>query len=188
MTQGRIDLALVHHPALNKRGDIVTTAVTNMDIHDIARTARTYDVRRFYIVTPLPAQRLFVQRILDHWREGYGKQYNPSRHDAFRLITVTETLDETINDIVGTDGIAPLLVATSAVFHTKASPYSLVKRMVHEKGKNVLLIFGTGWGLAETVFLRADIILEPIRGNATYNHLPVRSAVAITLDRLAGIG
>jgi len=29
-------------------------------------------------------------------------------------------------------------------------------------------------------------ILEPIRGNAKYNHLSVRSAVSIILDRLLG--
>jgi hypothetical protein len=31
---------------------------------------------------------------------------------------------------------------------------------------------------------RADVFLEPIQGPADFNHLSVRAAVAITLDRL----
>ena len=50
-----------------------------------------------------------------------------------------------------------------------------------------LLLLGTGWGLTEECFASADLILEPIAGNGTYNHLSVRSAAAIMLDRLRGI-
>ncbi|MCK4534238.1 MAG: RNA methyltransferase, partial [Syntrophobacterales bacterium] len=60
-------IALLHYPVYNKRGDIVTTAVTNMDIHDISRSARTYGVKRFYIITPIEQQQVFVERILHHW-------------------------------------------------------------------------------------------------------------------------
>ena len=42
-----------------------------------------------------------------------------------------------------------------------------------------LILFGTGWGLTSE-------ILEPIRGKTKYNHLCVRSAVSIILDRLLG--
>ena len=35
-------VALAHHPVLDKDGRIVTTAVTNLDVHDIARAARTF--------------------------------------------------------------------------------------------------------------------------------------------------
>ncbi len=34
-------VALLHHPVLDKNGLVVTTALTTMDIHDIARSART---------------------------------------------------------------------------------------------------------------------------------------------------
>lgn len=37
--------ALVHHPVRDRGGNAVTTAVTNLDVHDIARTARTYGLR-----------------------------------------------------------------------------------------------------------------------------------------------
>jgi hypothetical protein len=48
-----------------------------------------------------------------------------------------------------------------------------------------LLIFGTGWGIAPEVVRNADYRLEPIRGTDDYNHLAVRSAVAIILDRIS---
>jgi hypothetical protein len=47
-----------------------------------------------------------------------------------------------------------------------------------------LLLLGTGWGLSDDCFEAADFILEPIAGAGTYNHLSVRSAAAILLDRL----
>ena len=50
----------------------------------------------------------------------------------------------------------------------------------------LLLVFGTGWGLAPEVFDRGWTVLEPIRGRGVYNHLPVRAAAAIILDRLLG--
>ena len=52
----------------------------------------------------------------------------------------------------------------------------------------MLVVFGTGWGLAPEVIRSADAILEPIRASieTRYNHLSVRSACAITLDRLLG--
>jgi hypothetical protein len=46
-------LGLVHHPIKNKRGDVVTTSVTNLDIHDIARSARTFGFDGYYIITPV---------------------------------------------------------------------------------------------------------------------------------------
>ncbi|MBH49061.1 MAG: hypothetical protein CME71_12910 [Halobacteriovorax sp.] len=50
----------------------------------------------------------------------------------------------------------------------------------------VLLVFGTGWGLHTSLVEAADARLEPIFSKAEdgYNHLSVRSAVAIYLDRL----
>ena len=35
-------IVLLHYPVYNKEGKIVTTAIANMDIHDIARLAKTY--------------------------------------------------------------------------------------------------------------------------------------------------
>ena len=50
----------------------------------------------------------------------------------------------------------------------------------------MLLLFGTGWGLHASVLDGADFKLDPILGSAQdgYNHLSVRSAVAIYCERL----
>jgi hypothetical protein len=50
----------------------------------------------------------------------------------------------------------------------------------------VLILFGTGWGLDDRQIPGASQVLAPIRGAPTWNHLSVRSAVAIVLDRLFG--
>jgi len=70
----------------NKNMDIVTTSVTNLDIHDIARAARTYDVDGFYIVHPSASQQRLIRDILAYWQEGYGGVYNSDRQEAFRLL------------------------------------------------------------------------------------------------------
>ena len=46
-------IALIHWPALNKKGKIVATAITCIDLHDIARSALTYGVKKFFVVNPL---------------------------------------------------------------------------------------------------------------------------------------
>ena len=55
------------------------------------------------------------------------------------------------------------------------------------RGRPVLLTFGTGWGLAPQLIDAAAALLEPIcAARGDYNHLSVRSACAIALDRLLG--
>ena len=73
MSEPRVYCALVHHPVRDRAGQTVTTAVTNLDVHDIARSARTFGLRRYYVVTPIEAQHVLVQRIIDHWTHGAGR-------------------------------------------------------------------------------------------------------------------
>ena len=61
-----------------------------------------------------------------------------------------------------------------------------MKHQLLDVGQPFLLVFGTGWGLTEEMFDRADFALEPIKGAGDYNHLSVRAAAAIMLDRLLG--
>ena len=49
-----------------------------------------------------------------------------------------------------------------------------------------LILFGTGSGLTDGVLEQCDHLLDPIEGAGEYNHLSVRGAVAIILDRLFG--
>src|SRR5689334_20766716 len=46
-------LALIHYPVLNRNGHVITSAITSLDLHDIARSARTYGVRSMYVVHPV---------------------------------------------------------------------------------------------------------------------------------------
>ena len=55
--RANLAIALLHHPVYNKLHEVVTTALTNLDLHDIARSSRTFGLDRFYIVTPSLDQR-----------------------------------------------------------------------------------------------------------------------------------
>ena len=73
----KIYVLLVHYPCLGRDQQIIATAVTNVDIHDIARVCRTYNVKKYYMVTNLPAQQEIVRRVVQFWTEGSGIRYNP---------------------------------------------------------------------------------------------------------------
>jgi hypothetical protein len=178
-------MALVHYPVVNKHGEIIASAITNLDLHDISRSAKTYGVRTFYVVTPLSDQKELVEKIVAHWLEGTGAAYNPKRKEALELIVVKNSLNEVIEHIRKTGGDSPKTVVTSA----GSSPRSIGFKQFHEllkNGSSYLLILGTGWGLSENVMSEADYILTPILGNTGYNHLSVRSAAAVILDRVFG--
>ncbi len=176
-------MGLVHYPVINKNGDVVASAVTNLDLHDIARAARTYGARAFYVITPVEDQAILVDRILSHWIQGAGGRYNPKRRDALSLIQVRRSLGAAIEDIARADGMAPKTVATGAASRRGTVSVDTLRRDL-ENGTPHLILFGTAWGLAEDVFDAADRILEPIAGVGDYNHLSVRSAASIILDRL----
>lgn len=176
-------LALVHHPIVNKEGRIVTTSVTNFDLHDLARNGRTFNVKKVFILTPSEVQRNMVTYIQNYWQEGVGATYNPDRKQAFEIIAPTANLEETCLTIKTLSGTRPLLISTTAKKCDKSVSYSFIRELL--KGDRPLLIaFGTGFGLAQDFLDQSDFVLEPIEGVGDYNHLPVRSAVAIILDRL----
>lgn len=65
-------IGLVHYPIYNKHMEVVTTALTNYDLHDIARTAKTYGVRTYFIIHPIESQREMALRIMTHWKREAG--------------------------------------------------------------------------------------------------------------------
>jgi tRNA (guanine37-N1)-methyltransferase len=182
----RLCVALLHYPVYDKNGQVVTTAVTNMDIHDIARSARTYGVRKFYVVTPVKALQRLALKIITHWEQGYGSQYNETRKEALSLVRLKDTLDDAIMDVEREWGSRPQLVVTSARPGGERTSFAKLREMLRKNHKTFLLLLGTGWGLTETVLAQADYVLEAIEGGTDYNHLSVRSAAAIILDRLSG--
>lgn len=180
-------VALVHYPTLDKQGKVVTTSVTNFDIHDIARASRTFGVARYFIVTPVELQQQFTRRIIIHWKEGSGAEYNPSRKDALTDVEVVSDLVEAGDIIEREFGSQPLWVGTSAKPYPNSISCGALRKMIHEDGQHACLIFGTGSGLHSEVIEAVDYILDPINGPAPFNHLSVRSAVSIYLDRIQGL-
>jgi hypothetical protein len=180
-----LTVALVHHPVVDKNGDAIAAAVTSLDLHDIARASRTFGVGAFYVVTPLEDQQALVRQIIDHWVTGTGAKYNPHRRAALELIRLMPSLADVLDDVAAKAGERPRVVVTSAGMEKSDLSYARLGEMVQDRCP-VLLVFGTAWGLAREVMDAADYRLAPINGRGDYNHLAVRSAVSIILDRVAG--
>ncbi len=164
------------------------TSVTSIDIHDIARSSKTYGVKEFFIVTPLLDQQKIVQKMLDFWKKGIGFEYNRCRYDAIQLVQLIESLNEVIKKIEEREGKKPLVVATSAQLGDAQQVVSFYdQKKVWASDRPVLMIFGTGQGLSPSIIEQCDYLLLPIDGFSEFNHLSVRSAVAIILDRWLGV-
>ncbi len=199
---------------------MVSTAITNLDLHDMARTAKTYGVKGYYIINPMAAQRELAERIIRHWTEGFGAGYNPNRGEALRIIKIVPEFHDALSGIERETGARPKVVATAArepgesgracddqVIRERAEQGSHGGRVIgFARAREIInagpavIAFGTGWGLTDEFMESCDFRLVPIRcaggyegrsadpagGDNGYNHLPVRSAAAIILDRLAG--
>lgn len=188
MTETPVNLAiaLLHYPVYNKNRETVTTALTNLDLHDIARSSRSYGLEHFYIVTPSEDQRAFAAKIAGHWQEGWGAGYNPDRKEALGIVTICPTLAEAVASFQECFEKKVRTVITGASRRDGSTGFTSMRTLLDESDQPYLLMLGTGWGLTEECFSNADIILDPIEGPVTYNHLSVRSAAAIMLDRLRG--
>jgi hypothetical protein len=185
-TAFRLDIALIHYPVINKKQELIGSAVTNLDLHDIARAGKTFGVGTYWVVTPYEQQQELAASIAGHWTEGYGGTVNPDRAEALSIIQIRANLEQVIAEISTQDGRVPLVVATSASKLCKRISYKALRSTLQEGRKSVLLLLGTAWGLAHEVTEQADVALPPIKGPGAYNHLSVRSAASICLDRLCG--
>jgi hypothetical protein len=184
-----VAIALVHHPVLDRQGAIITTAITNLDLHDLARSACTYGVRAVYIVHPVLAQRELALRVKTHWVGGSGARRIPTREPAMALLEIVASVDDVYAALGGRSSVD--LYATSARSeHRKTTTYADGRSRIASSPRTSLLLFGTGWGLSDDLVAGADVFLDPITGagGSGYNHLSVRAACAIVLDRLLGRG
>jgi hypothetical protein len=184
----RIAIALAHHPVLDGQGAIVTSAVTNLDVHDLSRSARTYGCSDYFVVHPILAQRELVTRIRDHWLEGSSGRRIPDRREAIGRLRVVDSLEEAVSALGGAGAVEVWTTAARPVGDAgRVLTFGQARVRLEQDGSAVLLVFGTGWGLAPAVIEASDALLEPIRApGSDYNHLSVRSACAIALDRLLG--
>lgn len=182
--KNNVYLGLLHHSIRNKQKQSIITSITNMDIHDICRVASTFSIAKYYCINPIDSQRLLAQRIIDHWLKGYGATYNSNRKEALTNIELVDTLDNTILKIKKECKKKPIVVLTDAKKFSNSISYLELRHKIHTQDHPFLLLFGTGWGIEENIFEQADYVLEPIIGIGEYNHLSVRSAVSIIVDRL----
>ncbi len=184
--RNKIYVALVHYPVYNRNDEIVATSVTNFDIHDISRACRTYDIANYYIITPVKSQIELTNRIIGYWQIGDGIGFNKDRNEAFENTLVIESIEKALYDIKEKTGQDARIVTTSARIFDNSISYEKMKEKIKTDDYPILLLFGTGFGLTNEVMDMSYHILEPIRANTKYNHLSVRSAVSIILDRLLG--
>lgn len=181
-----VSVALIHHPVYDKHREVVATAVTNFDLHDIARAAKTFGLNRYYVVTPVPDQQVLAGRIAGHWQTGWGAGYNPKRKAALDLLRIVGTLDDAVADIAREQGQSPETILTGARKHPRSISFGSCRELIQRCERPYLLVLGTGWGLTDELFEAAGHVLDPTYGVGEYNHLSVRSAAAIIFDRLFG--
>jgi tRNA (guanine37-N1)-methyltransferase len=179
----RTHLALVHHPIVDRTGAIVTSALTNFDVHDLARSAMTFGLAAFHVVTPIASQREKAEHIAALWL-GEG-EHGEHRARALQLVRTAASLDDVIASLD-----SPVVVGTSANPASfpgvpRRTPDQLCAELATVSAPMVLVL-GTGWGLADSLIPSVSRVLAPIEGATTWNHLSVRSAGAILLDRLFG--
>jgi len=187
MLMGNLYIALLHFPMRDRRGDVVATAMTSVDVHDIARSARTYGVAKYFVVTPLPSQRRIAWRIRGFWTEGERAMEASGRGDALDLVAVAKDLEDAVEWIHEAEGVEPLVVGTSAQEKpTTRLSFEALREKLRSETMPVLVLLGTGWGMTDELIEACDALLPPIEGCGSFNHLSVRAAAAIILDRLAG--
>jgi tRNA (guanine37-N1)-methyltransferase len=183
----RTHLALVHHPVVDRTGAVITTALTNFDIHDLARSSLTYGLAGYHIVTPITSQRDKAAHIAKLWIDDAQGEH---RARALALVRTAESIEAVIAELTAGHGMAPLVVATSARSGSfPAIPRRSPSALHAEASTNpapLLILLGTGWGLAEGLIPSVSRMLAPIEGASEWNHLSVRSAGAVILDRLFG--
>jgi hypothetical protein len=181
-----VAIALVHHPVLDRQGAIITTAITNLDLHDLARSACTYGVRALYVVHPVAAQRELALRVKAHWVDGSGARRIPTREVAMSLIEVVTGVEDVYAALGGRTNV-DVYVTSARSDDRRFMEYADARSRMAASSRGALVLFGTGWGLAPELMDASDVLLAPLLGAGTgYNHLSVRAACAIILDRLLG--
>lgn len=182
--EAKVYIALIHFPIYNKKGEIITTTVKNLNIHDISRAGKTYNLCGYYVVNHLKSQKHLVNKMRDYWTGSYGKSYNKNRHQAFSILKLSDSLEDVITDIQKETGKKPEIVATDAGEFPDSISYHEMRELIFSAETPFLILLGTGWGLAKEMMNKCDYILEPIFGRGDFNHLSVRSAASIIMDRL----
>lgn len=178
-------LGLVHYPVYNRKNEIVTTSITNLDLHDIARSCKTYGVKTFFCINPLESQNILMSRIKDFWQTDAALKFNSDRVEAFKILQYSKAIEDAKKMIMNQEGYDPIVVTTTAMVVDNQIAVNDLVEIQENINRPILLLFGTGGGLVNDIHNSADYTLLPLNGVDNYNHLTVRSAVAIYLDRFS---
>lgn len=181
--KNKLYLGLVHYPVYNKFDEVVKTSITNLDLPDIARSCLTFGVKKYFIIHPLESMKELIDKIMGFWESDIAKTYNKDRVDAMTILKHSYSIEDAIKAIENQEQVAPIIITTTAKRLKESTSFANISLAI-PADRPVLLLFGTGNGLHEGVIKSSDFVLEPILGAKGYNHLSVRSAVAIILDRL----
>ena len=180
----KLHLVLRHDNVLGRGEATIHASVTQVDVHDFCRLSRTYGLAGFHCVTAMTAQHRICREILDFWRAGYGKDYNPDRVKALTTLHLHQDFPAVVDLVSQQASDPPLLIGTSARRLHKTLDFEDLSSIMERSDRPVLIQFGTSWGLAPEQLNRCDWVLPPIKGQDGYNHLSVRCAAAIIVDRL----
>jgi hypothetical protein len=148
----------------------------------------TYGLRGYYIVHPIEAQRKLVERIKTHWIDGSGGKRIPDRVAPLMLVNVVPTLDDALSDFAPGEPVTVWTTGAGTPPGADSLSHAQAAAELQEPGPPVLILLGTGWGLHASIHQQAAQRLAAIQaaGSAGFNHLSVRAAAAILLDRLLG--
>ncbi len=185
-------VVLLHYPITSRHNEIIATAVTNLDLHDISRSCRTYEVDHYYVVTPVVEQQEIVKRILDHWALPRSKEWHPDRFEALSRLVLVSLFEDVKKDLVQRYPGVPIEVCMpdARTLPGQLGYAATREKWLQESSASIkVIVLGTGWGVAPAFYSEVQTFLAPIDGplgREGYNHLSVRAAAAIILDRLFG--
>lgn len=185
-------VALMHTQVLPQADRVGDTSITSLDIHDIARSSATFGIKNYFVVSRLKDQQNILKTFLDFWMSDEGKDYNLTRFQAVSRIIPAINFEDVFSKIREIEKVDPIVITTSAKtydFNNNGPKFIdyYCQGEVFEQKRPVLFVFGTGQGLSDEILNKSDYLLLPINGMSDYNHLSVRSAVAIILDRWLGL-
>ena len=107
-------VGLVHYPIYDKNFNVIATAITNYDLHDISRSAKTYGVKKYFIIHHIPGQLDMVHKIMDFWESPVGRNYNGYRTQAFDIVDIRPSIEAAVEAVTAAEGKRPYVVTTDA--------------------------------------------------------------------------
>ncbi len=99
----------------------------------------------------------------------------PQRGETLEFLAVLRSLDALAEAVELKESRRPLCAVTTSRRTWQAIIYDHAIREVKGAETPIVILFGTGWGLAEEVFKMSDMILTPVWAETDmgFNHLSV---------------